>query len=300
MTPTAATHAIVISPGTKVVTVPAPPSLGMALSGDTSAANVPKYAVGLFDSNGSGPRKRKRLTHLTPEEKIMRRKLKNRVAAQTARDRKRLKMETLEETVQKVQQQAKELLDVNMKLLERAEALERENAELRERLGLGVHTNAALSGNRQIVERIKVEFDDTIAPMQAQHTVPDCMLSPDESADETDGRPSSSSSSDDISNNDANSFYFSASECASPKPAVFGEHEPERLVPLQQEAVNSSLIHSKAKTIVTAPLFAKETNKKMIFLVSSKASTLISKLGRRSSCQTQAKALDLTMRTTEA
>jgi len=36
--------------------------------------SIPKYAVGLFDKqSGSGPRKRKRLTHLTPEEKILRR-----------------------------------------------------------------------------------------------------------------------------------------------------------------------------------------------------------------------------------
>ena len=41
-------------------------------------------------------RKRANLDHLSPEEKLMRRKLKNRVAAQNARDKKRMKMEEME------------------------------------------------------------------------------------------------------------------------------------------------------------------------------------------------------------
>lgn len=161
---------------------------------------LPKYAVGLFESkNGPGPRKRKRLTHLTPEEKIMRRKLKNRVAAQTARDRKKMRMETLEETLQKVQNQARELLNVNMQLLARAESLESENQVLREKLGITTTTTAktestdqtatVIGQQKQNLHRIKTEFDETLEEIQ----IPDSILSPDESsADENEVTPKSS------------------------------------------------------------------------------------------------------------
>lgn len=170
---------------------------------------LPKYAVGLFDSkNGPGPRKRKRLTHLTPEEKIMRRKLKNRVAAQTARDRKKMRMETLEETLQKVQNQARELLNVNMQLLARAETLENENKTLREKLGMN-NLNAktepsdkhVIGQQKQNLDRIKQEFDETLHQQNllddesnVDVQIPDSILSPDESsADENESSPKSSS-----------------------------------------------------------------------------------------------------------
>ncbi|CAL9708087.1 unnamed protein product [Knipowitschia caucasica] len=91
------------------------------------------------DSNASvGPpvRKRQRLTHLSPEEKALRRKLKNRVAAQTARDRKKAKMGELEQQVLEMELENQKLHIENRLLREKTTGLITENAELRQRLGL--------------------------------------------------------------------------------------------------------------------------------------------------------------------
>ncbi|KAF0034261.1 hypothetical protein F2P81_014327 [Scophthalmus maximus] len=91
------------------------------------------------DSNSSaGPpiRKRQRLTHLSPEEKALRRKLKNRVAAQTARDRKKAKMGELELQVIELELENQKLHIENRLLREKTTGLLTENEELRQRLGL--------------------------------------------------------------------------------------------------------------------------------------------------------------------
>lgn len=58
--------------------------------------------------NGSPGRKRK-LDHLTFEEKVQRKKLKNRVAAQTSRDRKKKQMEEMQETIEQQSEQISNL-----------------------------------------------------------------------------------------------------------------------------------------------------------------------------------------------
>ncbi|XP_061674068.1 LOW QUALITY PROTEIN: X-box-binding protein 1 [Syngnathoides biaculeatus] len=91
------------------------------------------------ESSGSaGPpvRKRQRLTHLSPEEKALRRKLKNRVAAQTARDRKKAKMGELEQQVLELELENQKLHIENRLLREKNSGLLIENDELKERLGL--------------------------------------------------------------------------------------------------------------------------------------------------------------------
>uniref|UniRef100_A0A8C7CLZ7 X-box-binding protein 1 n=1 Tax=Oncorhynchus kisutch TaxID=8019 RepID=A0A8C7CLZ7_ONCKI len=91
------------------------------------------------DSNSTtGPplRKRQRLTHLSPEEKQLRRKLKNRVAAQTARDRKKAKMGDLEDQVLALELENKKLHVENRLLQQKTCGLVNENEELRQRLGL--------------------------------------------------------------------------------------------------------------------------------------------------------------------
>ncbi len=70
------------------------------------------------DCRPQPPRKRANLDHMTPEEKLMRRKLKNRVAAQNARDKKRAKMEEMEETIKQLQEETRLLQQENLKLKE--------------------------------------------------------------------------------------------------------------------------------------------------------------------------------------
>ncbi|XP_040432579.1 X-box-binding protein 1 isoform X2 [Cygnus olor] len=81
-------------------------------------------------------RKRQRLTHLSPEEKALRRKLKNRVAAQSARDRKKARMTELEQQVVELEEENQKLLLENQLLREKTCSLSLENQELRCRLGL--------------------------------------------------------------------------------------------------------------------------------------------------------------------
>nr|XP_057925782.1 LOW QUALITY PROTEIN: X-box-binding protein 1 [Doryrhamphus excisus] len=89
-------------------------------------------------SSSAGPpvRKRQRLTHLSPEEKALRRKLKNRVAAQTARDRKKAKMGELEQQVLELELENQKLHIENRLLREKTSGLLSENEELKQRLGL--------------------------------------------------------------------------------------------------------------------------------------------------------------------
>lgn len=66
-----------------------------------------------MSSDQYGPPKKKRvrarLDHLTASEKLQRRKMKNRIAAQTARDRKRAKIDLLEEENRKLREENERL-----------------------------------------------------------------------------------------------------------------------------------------------------------------------------------------------
>ncbi|XP_013139170.1 PREDICTED: X-box-binding protein 1 [Papilio polytes] len=74
-------------------------------------------------SPSPSPSRKRRLDHLTWEEKMQRKKLKNRVAAQTSRDRKKAKMDEMESRI-------KHFMDVNEKLISEVESLKALNERL--------------------------------------------------------------------------------------------------------------------------------------------------------------------------
>lgn len=75
------------------------------------------------DMGPSGPRKRERLNHLTQEEKMDRRKMKNRMAAQNARDKKKERSGKIDEVM-------RDLVEENRLLRAENERLRRQNEEL--------------------------------------------------------------------------------------------------------------------------------------------------------------------------
>ncbi|NXK92686.1 XBP1 protein, partial [Formicarius rufipectus] len=102
-------------------------------------------------------RKRQRLTHLSPEEKALRRKLKNRVAAQSARDRKKARMTELEQQVVELEEENQKLLLENQLLRERTSNLVLENQELRCRLGFDALKTEEEGGEFQVVKESQVD-----------------------------------------------------------------------------------------------------------------------------------------------
>ena len=84
------------------------------------------------DEKTAPTRKRQRLTHLSYEEKLQRRKLKNRIAAQSARDRKKNKFDTLEDSVRLLRDENEQLRVENSLLKEKTQLLIEENRKLLE------------------------------------------------------------------------------------------------------------------------------------------------------------------------
>merc|ERR1740129_258784 len=69
-----------------------------------------------YGTDSEEGRKRANLDHLSSDEKLMRRKLKNRVAAQNARDKKRVEMEDMEGDLERLKAHAKALETRNSQL----------------------------------------------------------------------------------------------------------------------------------------------------------------------------------------
>merc|ERR1711936_1282759 len=84
------------------------------------------------EENEAPARKRANLDHLSPEERMMRRKLKNRVAAQTARDKKKAATDSMEKQLADVQARLQDSLDANAQLLKTNTQLQMENASLQQ------------------------------------------------------------------------------------------------------------------------------------------------------------------------
>lgn len=91
-----------------------------------------------FSDVKSVPGRKRKLDHLTWEEKVQRKKLKNRVAAQTSRDRKKKQMEEMQDTIDmqtkhisSLERRYDQLANERDKILAKFEKLDREHQKLK-------------------------------------------------------------------------------------------------------------------------------------------------------------------------
>lgn len=94
------------------------------------------------------PGRKRKLDHLTFEEKVMRKKLKNRVAAQTSRDRKKKQMEEMQDTIDlqckritNLERRCDQLSSERDKVLAKYEKLEKDYQKLKARTNTKQPTN---------------------------------------------------------------------------------------------------------------------------------------------------------------
>lgn len=86
---------------------------------------------GTFIRPTSTPGRKRKLDHLTYEEKVQRKKMKNRVAAQTSRDRKKKQMEEMVDTIEKQSKEITQWKNQCNQLKLKCEKLEKELAKLK-------------------------------------------------------------------------------------------------------------------------------------------------------------------------
>jgi len=104
------------------------------------------------NETGAPMRKRANLDHLSPDERLQRRKLKNRVAAQNARDKKKAQTEEMEKVIEQMRIEKQLLAAENARLLALTEQLQQENlslseenADFKQRLGYPTTSTPAIS-----------------------------------------------------------------------------------------------------------------------------------------------------------
>jgi len=103
-----------------------------------------KRSLSPCSSDDGSSRKRANLDHLSSEERLMRRKLKNREAAQTARDKKKAYIDELEARLETMEKEKKALMEQNSYLVSSNADLQLQNTTLVTRnkeLELRVHQN---------------------------------------------------------------------------------------------------------------------------------------------------------------
>ncbi|XP_002162708.1 X-box-binding protein 1 [Hydra vulgaris] len=128
-------------------------------------------------------RKRRKLDDFTPQERMIRRKLKNRVAAQSARDRKRERMTELEQIVSRLENENKELKKSNEELKSSMAYLMEQNKELRVRMGIEIendHTYTQCNGvsdNSIVIKKEEVPSKHALLKVSQQQKLKALLVS---------------------------------------------------------------------------------------------------------------------------